>query len=106
MGAALGALRAHGARIAIDDAGAGFASLRHTLRLAPDLIKLDISITESIDSDRARRALAKALISFAGEMEMTIVAEGIETRAELDTLLGLGVRFGQGFFLARPAPIG
>ncbi len=55
MGAALGALRAHGARIAIDDAGAGFASLRHTLRLAPDLINLDISITESIDSDRARR---------------------------------------------------
>ncbi len=46
------------------------------------------------------------MISFAGEMEMTIVAEGIETRAELDTLLGLGVRFGQGFFLARPAPIG
>ncbi len=102
---ALDGLRGLGARIAIDDAGAGFASLRHTLRLDPDLIKLDISLTRDIDADRARRALASALISFAEEMEMTIVAEGIETQAELDTLLRLGVRYGQGFFLAKPAPL-
>ncbi|HXF37005.1 MAG TPA: EAL domain-containing protein [Actinomycetota bacterium] len=102
---ALDGLRGLGARIAIDDAGAGFASLRHTLRLDPDLIKLDISLTRDIDADRARRALASALISFAEEMGMTIVAEGIERQAELDTLLRLGVRYGQGFFLAKPGPL-
>ena len=101
---ALGPLRALGVRIAIDDAGAGYASLRHTLALNPDIVKVDISLTRTIDTDRARRALASALISFAEEMDMTIVAEGIETEAELRTLTDLGVRFGQGFHLARPAP--
>jgi EAL domain-containing protein (putative c-di-GMP-specific phosphodiesterase class I)/DNA-binding NarL/FixJ family response regulator len=105
LAASLERLRARGARIAIDDAGAGFASLRHTLRLDPDTIKLDISLTRSIDGDRGKRALARALISFAQEMRMEIVAEGIETEAELETLLGLGARLGQGFYLARPAPI-
>jgi EAL domain-containing protein (putative c-di-GMP-specific phosphodiesterase class I)/CheY-like chemotaxis protein len=103
--AALDRLRERGARVAIDDAGAGFSSLRHILRLAPDIIKLDISLTRAIDRDRGKRALASALISFAEEMEISIVAEGIETQSELDTLLGLGVRFGQGFFLARPGPL-
>jgi EAL domain-containing protein (putative c-di-GMP-specific phosphodiesterase class I) len=106
LASALERLRARGARIAIDDAGAGFASLRHTLRLDPDVIKLDISLTRRIDRDRGKRALARALISFAQEMRMDIVAEGIETEAELATLVGLGARLGQGFFLARPAPIG
>jgi EAL domain-containing protein (putative c-di-GMP-specific phosphodiesterase class I)/CheY-like chemotaxis protein len=99
---ALVKLRARGARIAIDDAGAGFASLRHTLLLSPDTIKLDISLTRGIDADRGKRALARALISFAEEMRMDIVAEGIETERELETLLGLGAQLGQGFFLARP----
>jgi EAL domain-containing protein (putative c-di-GMP-specific phosphodiesterase class I)/CheY-like chemotaxis protein len=102
---ALEVLRRLGCRVAIDDAGAGFASLRHTLQLAPDIVKVDISLTRDIDSDRGRRALASALISFAEEMGMTIVAEGIESQAELDTLLELGVAFGQGYFLARPAPL-
>jgi EAL domain-containing protein (putative c-di-GMP-specific phosphodiesterase class I) len=102
---ALRLLRRRGVRIAIDDAGAGFSSLRHTLRLAPDIVKLDISITRDVDSDRGRRALASALISFADEMGMTIVAEGVETPAERATLRELGVRFGQGFLFARPAPL-
>ena len=102
---ALSALRASGVRIAIDDAGAGFASLRHTLQIAPDIVKVDISLVRDIDKDRGRRALAAALISFADEMEMEIIAEGIETREELDTLLELGVRYGQGFFLAKPGPL-
>ena len=101
---ALRPLRALGVRIAIDDAGAGYASLRHTLALNPDIVKVDISLTRAIDTDRARRALASALISFADEMDMTIVAEGIETEAELRTLTDLGVRYGQGFHLAKPAP--
>jgi EAL domain-containing protein (putative c-di-GMP-specific phosphodiesterase class I)/FixJ family two-component response regulator len=102
---ALDALRAMGVRVAIDDAGAGYASLRHTLQLSPDIVKVDISLTRQIDTDRGKRALASALISFADEMGMAIVAEGIETEAELRTLRELGVRFGQGFFLAKPGPI-
>jgi EAL domain-containing protein (putative c-di-GMP-specific phosphodiesterase class I)/CheY-like chemotaxis protein len=99
---ALAPLRAHGARVAIDDAGAGFASLRHTLRIAPDIVKLDMSLTRDIDTDRAKRALAAALVSFAQEMGFTLVAEGIETAQELDELRRLGVGYGQGFFLAAP----
>jgi EAL domain-containing protein (putative c-di-GMP-specific phosphodiesterase class I)/ActR/RegA family two-component response regulator len=102
---ALARLRAHGVRIAIDDAGAGYASLRHTLNLSPDIVKVDISLTRDIDRDRGKRALASALISFADEMGMTIVAEGIETDAELHTLADLGVRFGQGFHLAEPGAL-
>jgi EAL domain-containing protein (putative c-di-GMP-specific phosphodiesterase class I)/CheY-like chemotaxis protein len=98
-------LRDLGVRIAIDDAGAGYASLRHTLALAPDMVKVDISLTRSIDIDRGRRAIASALISFADEMDMTIIAEGIETEAELATLLDLGVRYGQGYHLAEPAAL-
>jgi EAL domain-containing protein (putative c-di-GMP-specific phosphodiesterase class I) len=105
LASALKALRSRGVRTAIDDAGAGFASLRHALLLDPDIIKVDISLTRRIDTDRGRRALTAAISSFAEEMAMDIVAEGVETQAEVDTLQGLGVRFGQGFFLARPAPL-
>lgn len=105
LAVAVAELRELGARLAIDDAGAGFASLRHTLMLHPDIVKVDISLTRDIDTDRAKRALAAALISFGEEMGISIVAEGIETAAELETLVALGVPFGQGFFLARPAPI-
>ena len=97
-------LRQQGVRVAIDDAGAGFASLRHTLQIAPDIVKLDISLTRDIDSDHARQALASALVSFADEMGITIVAEGIETPEELAELIRLGVPYGQGFYLAKPAP--
>ena len=106
LAGALRPLRELGVRIAIDDAGAGYASLRHTLALAPDIVKVDIALTSAIDTDRAKRALASALISFADEMGITIVAEGIETEASLRTLVDLGVRYGQGFHLARPAPLG
>jgi len=100
--AALGALRARGVRLAIDDAGSGFSSLQHILRLAPDFIKLDMALTRDVDNDLARRALAAALISFASEIGAVIIAEGIETEAELDTLRELGVTYGQGYYLARP----
>lgn len=102
---ALGRLRSEGARIAIDDAGAGFASLRHILLIEPEIIKLDVSLTRGIDSDPRRRALASALISFAEELRLTVVAEGIETESEESALEGLGVAFGQGYFIGRPAPI-
>jgi EAL domain-containing protein (putative c-di-GMP-specific phosphodiesterase class I)/DNA-binding NarL/FixJ family response regulator len=99
----LAGVRDRGARLAVDDAGAGFASLRHILQLSPDIIKLDVSITHDIDKHRAGRALAAGLISFADEMGLAIVAEGIETKDELETLRDLGVGMGQGFFIGRPA---
>jgi len=102
---ALAPVRAEGGRLAIDDAGAGFASLRHILRLDPDIIKLDIGLTRGIDLDRGRRSLATALIAFGAEMGTTIVAEGIETEAELEALRSLGVRYGQGYHLGRPGEL-
>ncbi len=96
-------LRACGARIAVDDAGAGFASLRHILRLSPDLIKLDASLTRELESSRGARALAAALISFADAMGESIVAEGIENERTVELLHGLGVRYGQGSHLGEPA---
>jgi EAL domain-containing protein (putative c-di-GMP-specific phosphodiesterase class I) len=99
---ALQPLRQAGVRVAVDDAGAGFASLRHILLLVPDIIKLDISLTRGIDCDRPRRALSCALVAFARETATTIVAEGIETDAELRTLKEIGVTQGQGFLIARP----
>jgi EAL domain-containing protein (putative c-di-GMP-specific phosphodiesterase class I)/DNA-binding NarL/FixJ family response regulator len=102
---ALAPLRALGAALAIDDAGAGFASLRHILELAPQFIKLDISITQKIEHDRAALAMAVALTSFAGAIDAKIVAEGIETENELSAVRSLGIQLGQGYHLGRPGPI-
>jgi EAL domain-containing protein (putative c-di-GMP-specific phosphodiesterase class I) len=96
------ALREMGVRLAIDDAGAGFASLRHVLRLEPDLIKLDKSITHNIDTRVRHQSLAAALLTFASGTSASIVAEGIETESELESLKTLGVPYGQGYFLGRP----
>jgi EAL domain-containing protein (putative c-di-GMP-specific phosphodiesterase class I) len=102
---ALEPVRARGMRVAIDDAGAGYSSFRHILLIKPDVIKLDISITHAIDQDPSRRALATALISFAAEIDASLVAEGIETPAELETLQRLGATLGQGYLFARPTPL-
>ncbi|MFI7540945.1 EAL domain-containing protein [Actinoplanes sp. NPDC049599] len=98
-------MRAARVLIVVDDAGAGFASLRHILQLRPDIIKLDISITRDINADPVRAALARSLVSFAAEVGARLVAEGIETRAEHDKLRSLGVDFGQGYYLAKPGPL-
>jgi EAL domain-containing protein (putative c-di-GMP-specific phosphodiesterase class I) len=97
--------RERGVRIAVDDAGAGYAGLQHILSLSPDVIKLDLQLTRNVDSDPARRALSACLVQFAREIGAEVVAEGIETPAELDTLRTLGIRWGQGFYLGRPAPV-
>lgn len=103
--AALEPLRRRGLRLAVDDAGAGYASFSHILQLGPDLIKLDVALTRNIDADRTRRSLAAALIRFAEETGSRIIAEGVETVAERDALLGLGVDMAQGYLLGRPVPI-
>lgn len=105
MNDAVQRIKADGVRLAIDDAGAGFASLRHILRLDPDFIKLDGTLIRGIAKDRSKQALAAGLISFAEKIGATIVAEGIETAGELKALAGLGVRYGQGYYLARPVPL-
>ncbi|MGQ0824647.1 MAG: EAL domain-containing response regulator [Actinomycetota bacterium] len=94
-----------GLRLAIDDAGAGYASLRHILALEPSLVKLDIGWIRGIDGDRARQALVAGLQHFATETGRSLIAEGIETEAEYETLRGLGVPMGQGFFLGRPVAV-
>jgi len=98
-------LRTSGVRIAIDDAGAGYSSLRHILHIQPDLIKLDISLTRNINLDPARRALAAALIGFARETGSQIIAEGVETASELSALKSLGAEKAQGYLLGRPLPL-
>jgi EAL domain-containing protein (putative c-di-GMP-specific phosphodiesterase class I) len=101
---AVAVLRRRGMRLAVDDAGAGYASLQHILRLEPDIIKLDLGLTRGIETDPARRALAAALVGFAAETNSLIVAEGIETADALRVLQQVGIRCGQGFYLARPGP--
>lgn len=105
MDAALVGLRNEGVRIAVDDAGAGYAGLQQILRLHPDVIKLDHDITHDIDGDPVRRALAASLVSFGHETDALIVAEGIESVAELAILRELGVQWGQGYLLGRPGPL-
>jgi len=98
----LTAIRGRGIRLAVDDAGAGYATFRHILSLRPDIIKMDRSITQDIDTDAARRALATALVIFGGELGATVIAEGVETDAEILALRRAGIHRGQGFSLARP----
>ncbi len=105
LGAAITALRGEGARLSVDDTGAGYSSLTHILNLAPDVIKLDLALTRGIDVDPVRRSLAAALVTFSHESGAVLVAEGIETAGELATLEGLGVQYGQGYHLGRPAPL-
>lgn len=104
LAAALASLRAH-ARIAVDDVGAGYAGLRHLVDLNPDILKLDMGLTRQVDSDPARNALAQAMVAFAKRVGCDIVAEGIETPGEAETLQGLGVRYGQGYHFSRPMPV-
>jgi PAS domain S-box-containing protein len=103
LAAALAPLRRSGLRIAVDDAGAGFASMRHILLLKPDSIKLDRDIVAGIDSDPGQRALGAAMAGFAKEIGARLVAEGIETEAELAAVTKLGMTAGQGYLLGRPS---
>ena len=90
-------------RLAVDDAGAGFASLRHILELRPDYVKLDRGIVRGIHRDPARRALVAGLVHFAAGTGAVLIAEGVETEAEARQLGQLGVPLAQGYRLGRPA---
>lgn len=98
-------LRELGAIIALDDAGSGYAGLQHLVDTRPDIIKLDRSLIHDIDTDPGRAALACGLLTFARATNATVLAEGIETAAELRTLTRLGIPLGQGHHLGRPSPL-
>ncbi len=102
---ALDPLRKQGMRLAIDDAGSGYSSFKHILELEADIIKLDITLTQNINSSHRKYLLATALCAFSKAINCIIVAEGVETVEELNSLKGLGVDRVQGYLLGRPMPI-
>lgn len=93
-----------GRALAVDDAGAGYASLRHIIELRPAFVKIDMSLVRDVDRDPSRQALIVALDHFAMRTGLTLIAEGIETEAERAVLVELGIELGQGYLLGRPAP--
>jgi diguanylate cyclase (GGDEF)-like protein len=98
----LASLRARGLRIAVDDAGAGYASLRHVLELRPDFIKIDRSLIHGIAHDRGQRVAASAFQAMALDLRARVVAEGVERDEDLKVVRELGVEAAQGFLLGRP----
>lgn len=98
------ALRKLGFGFAVDDAGAGYASFALIAALRPSIIKIDREIVHGIGSDDAKQALVEAFVSFGRRIGARLVAEGIETRRDRDTLRALGVHFGQGYLLGKPDP--
>jgi EAL domain-containing protein (putative c-di-GMP-specific phosphodiesterase class I) len=89
---------------AVDDAGAGYASLRHIIELRPRYVKLDRGLVTGVNADPIRQSLVAGMLHFATGVGVEIIAEGVETQAERLTLQELGVGLGQGFLFARPAP--
>lgn len=98
-------LRDHGLLIAVDDLGAGVASLTHMARLAPDFIKADRSLVHQVHRRPYQAALLNALSVFAQRMRIGFIAEGIETQDELQAVVDADVPWGQGYIFGRPAPL-
>ena len=97
-------LRERGARIAIDDTGAGYAGLKQVMWVRPDILKLDLDLIRGIHSDPVRMALVESLVRFARRIGATVCAEGIEHHDDIEVLANLDVPWGQGYALGRPAP--
>lgn len=93
-----------GFAIAVDDTGAGYSSLETVVELKPQYVKLDTSIVRNIDSNILKQELIKAIMGLSKQMNSSVIAEGIETKEELETLKAIGIKLGQGFFFAKPAP--
>ena len=103
LSAALRPYRDRGLRLAVDDAGAGYSSLRHVLAVEPDLIKIDMTLTRGADRDLVRRTLLSALAGFAADTGCRLVAEGVETPGELAAVASCGIDLVQGYALAEPS---
>jgi EAL domain-containing protein (putative c-di-GMP-specific phosphodiesterase class I) len=91
-------------RLAVDDTGAGVANFNHLVELRPNIVKVDAGLVRGVDHDVSRQAVVAGLVHFATTADCQVVAEGIETAAELATVIGLRVTLGQGYMLGRPAP--
>lgn len=100
----LAPLRARGMKLAIDDVGAGFSSLRHIVLTAPDVIKIDRTLIDGVSGDQVLRTLVRSLVDFGHGADARVVAEGIETPQDAAVLLELGVDYGQGWHFGRPGP--
>lgn len=101
----LAAFRDHGFRLAMDDVGSGYAGLQAIAELSPDFLKVDMALVRDLDRHPIKRELVATIRRFADATGITLVAEGVETAEELESLLASGVRCAQGFLFARPAPL-
>lgn len=101
--AALAALRARGARFAVDDIGSGYSGLSSIAELQPELVKMDMGLVRGIETSPTQLALAEALVSLCAKLRIHLIAEGIETPAERDCLSNLGLDLLQGYYFARPS---
>lgn len=98
-------LRKLGAEVAIDDVGSGYAGLNRTVEMAPNWMKMDIGLVRGIDSNPLKAAMVASIVTFAKRLgHLRVIAEGVETRAEYEALLEMGVDFGQGYGFAKPQP--
>jgi EAL domain-containing protein (putative c-di-GMP-specific phosphodiesterase class I) len=97
-------LRSMGYRIAVDDLGAGYAGLSYFARVSPDVVKIDMSLTRNLDADPVRRRVVASICTLARELDILVVAEGIETEGELTCVRDLGADLIQGYLIAKPAP--
>lgn len=101
----LSPLRALSAEVAIDDVGSGYAGLNRTVEMAPNWIKMDIGLVRGIDTNPMKAAMVASIVTFASRLgSLRVIAEGIETRAEYETLMELGIHYGQGYVFGRPLP--
>lgn len=91
-------------KLAMNDVGAGFAGLANLVNLRPDIIKIDRFLIDNINAFPGKRDMVEAILSIARNMRSIVVAEGVETQKEIDWLQAIGLRFGQGFFWAKPSP--
>ena len=94
-----------GFQIAMDDVGAGYASLESVLELSPDFIKVDRAFITKIDEDPARQELLRGLLLIADKIGARIIGEGLDTLAELEMLQQLGIPYGQGWLFGKPHPL-
>jgi diguanylate cyclase (GGDEF)-like protein/PAS domain S-box-containing protein len=101
--AAMALVRERGARLAVDDAGSGYAGLQHVMRLEPDVIKLDRALVDGVAADPVKAALIEAFVRYGRRIDATICAEGIETLEDLEVLADIDVVYGQGWAIGRPA---
>jgi EAL domain-containing protein (putative c-di-GMP-specific phosphodiesterase class I) len=100
---ALAGLRMAGVRIAVDDVGSGYAGLERIVSIGPEVLKLDRGLVDGVADHPGRRAMCEALVGFARSTDTQLIAEGVETEADLSALRALGVTHAQGFLLGRPS---